>query len=106
MATTKKTKKASTAKPKTMASRRNPVVRRSTGATTAVVTREIVRGILASRKKTFTSTEIAEVTAASPRHSRRTLAALANQRILTVNRSAAPFIYSVAQKARLRALVG
>jgi len=104
---TKKTKKATASKPKTMASRRNPVAKRAVGAvTTPVVARQIVRGILASKKKTFTSTEIAEITDASPRHSRRTLAALADQRILTVNRAVAPFVYTVAQRERLRSLVG
>ena len=105
MATTKKTKKA-TAKPKTMASRRNPTVKRvGPGVSTADVTPALVKGIIASKMKVFTSTEIAEVTAASPRHSRRTLAALASQRILTVNKAAAPFVYSIAQPARLRSLV-
>lgn len=107
MATKKTASKKATAKPKTMASRRNPVAKRPTGvSTTPQVTQAIVRGIIASRKKNFTSTEIAEITDASPRHSRRTLAALADQRILTVNRAVAPFVYSVAEKARLRSLVG
>ena len=103
MATKKTTSKKSTAKPKTMASRRNPVVQRPSAPTVTVpgVTQAIARGIL-SAPKNFTSTDIAESTAASPRHSRRTLAALAKQRILKVNRVAAPFVYSVAQRTKLK----
>lgn len=94
----KTTKKAS-AKPKTMAARR------TTTGTPSVpnVRKSIVTAILSTRKKTFTSTDIAEASNASPRHSRRTLTALARQRILVVEKGRAPFQYRVAARDKLRA---
>lgn len=101
---TKKTTAKKTAKPKTMASRRQTTVatRRTGGATESAVFKSIVSSILQTRKKTFTSTEIAQASSASPRHSRRTLAALAASNVLRVRREQAPFEYSVASRESLR----
>jgi len=71
---------------------------------TGEVFRSIVSSILA-RKTEFTSTEIAEASEASPRHSRRTLAELAQKRVLRVQRGSAPFTYTVAQREALRRMV-
>ena len=91
------TKKA--AKPKTMAARRLP-----TTLTPAIpqVRKSIVSAILATKKKTFTSTDIATASRASARHSRRTLSNLAKQRVLVVEKGRAPFQYRVANREKLR----
>ena len=68
------------------------------------VFRSIVSSILA-RKTQFTSNEIAKAAAASPRHSRRTLAELAQKRVLRVQREAAPYTYTVTQREVLRRMV-
>jgi Fic family protein len=92
---TKKTAK----KPKTMASRRGTVTK------TASVFGAIVKTILNTKKKTFTSTEIAKASKASPRHSRRTLASLASKSVLRVKKGEAPFEYSVASRETLKKIV-
>lgn len=94
-------KKVAAEKPKTMAARRP-----QTQPTRQVgeVFRTIVSTILNTRTKTFTSTYIADAACASQRHSRRTLAALADQRVLTVQRGTAPYVYRVSARARLRQL--
>ena len=73
-------------------------------ASTGEVFQSIVSSILA-RKNEFTSTEIAEASSASARHSRRTLAELAQKRVLRVQRGSAPFVYTVAQRDTLRRMV-
>ena len=92
---TKKTAK----KPKTMASRRDVKVE------VPKVFGSIVKTILNSKKKTFTSTEIAKAAKASPRHSRRTLASLASKNLLKVKKGEAPFEYSVASRETLKKFV-
>lgn len=95
-------KKAAAEKPKRMAARRPaPAV---TATPAGRVFRSIVSTILNSQKKTFTSTEIADLSNASPRHSRRTLSQLTRASVLTVNRVAAPYKYSVRSRTSLRQL--
>ena len=105
----KKVAAKSSPKPKTMAARRttspSPVTARRTRTVTPngpTVRKSIVSAILSTRKKTFTSTDIAEASNASHRHSRRTLSVLADQRILIVERTQAPFQYRVVNRDRLR----
>lgn len=69
-----------------------------------MVSRSIVSSIL-TRKNEFTSTDIAEVTGASPRHSRRTLAELVRRRVLRAQRKQTPFTYTVANRDSLRRLI-
>lgn len=100
-----KTKKVAAEKPKTMAARRTttPVVaRKTTTVSSPTVRKSIVSAILSTKKKSFTSSDIAEASHASPRHSRRTLSVLADQQILVVERVRAPFQYRVANRDRLR----
>lgn len=78
--------------------------RTPTPSPTGEVFRSIVSSILA-RKNEFTSTQIAEASEASPRHSRRTLAELAQKRVLKVSRDSAPFTYKVSQREALRRMV-
>jgi len=103
--TTKKVKATETQeKPKTMAARRAaPTIQHVN--TVGHVFRNIVSTVLNAKKKTFTSTEIADMANASTRHSRRTLSDLTRRRLLTVQRGGSRFHYSVAKRGRLRQLV-
>jgi len=83
---------------------KNKKTRKTPTPSTGEVFRSIVSSIL-TRKKEFTSTEIAEAASASPRHSRRTLAELAQKRVLKVQRGSAPFVYTVAKRDTLRRMV-
>lgn len=98
MAKAKKPVKKAATKPKTMSARRTPVTPQTVGAA-------IVGAVLDTRKKTFTSTDIAVVSEASPRHSRRLLTALAKKRILKVSKKTTPFEYAVTNRTKLRQFV-